>query len=83
VLIDWTDDFERTLDRLDERAPCGDKDAQLVKELVDAQLELLQRLDGEPSEQTMVLRQVARSGKHPVWRVSHPFIPGVAVRAIA
>jgi hypothetical protein len=83
VLVDWTDDFERALERLDERAERGDDDARLVRELVDAQLAVLQRLDGEPTEETMVLRRVARSGKYPVWRVSHPFIAGTAVRTIA
>lgn len=46
------------------------------------QLEVLEELTGEPVEETAVLRRVRQSRKFPVWRVSHPFDPDVAVRLI-
>lgn len=82
VLIDWTDDFERALQRLDERVDAGDQRASLMRELVDAQLAVLQRLDREPTDETMILRRVVQSRRYQIWRVSHEYIPDIAVRTI-
>ena len=53
---------------------------QLDRLLVE--LRLLERLDAEPTEDSAGLKRVRQSGRHPVWRLSHPFHPRVAVRLI-
>jgi len=81
--LDWSGEFDLWLTRTQERAETGDLKAQLVVDLVDAQLRHLQDLDNEPEEETATLRRVRQSGKYQVWRVAHPFIAGTAVRLIA
>lgn len=82
VLIDWTAEFDGWLDRLESAAAQGGRIAGLQLDYIDAQLEVLEELTGEPAEETAVLRRVRQSRKFPVWRVSHPFDPDVAVRLI-
>jgi hypothetical protein len=82
MLVDWTDEFQQMLDRLDARSASGDVEAIRMGELVDAQLAILTRLDGEPDEETATLRKVVQRRRFVVWRVSHPFEPGMAVRTI-
>ena len=82
VLLDWSGEFDVWLTRVQERAEAGDISAELVVDLVEAQLRVLQDLDGEPEEDTATLARVRQSGKYQVWRVAHPFIAGAAVRLI-
>ena len=82
VLIDWTGQFDAWLDNLEERAAYGDEHASTVLDLVAFELKVLQDLPGPPVEETPGLRRVRQSGRHPVWRVSHPFRDGFAVRTI-
>ena len=51
-------------------------------ELVAATLRMLRDLDSAPAEDTAGLKRVAQSRKHQVWRTSHPFEEGIAVRLI-
>ncbi|WP_245993456.1 hypothetical protein [Nocardioides immobilis] len=51
-------------------------------ELVAAALRMLRDLDSPPAEDTAGLKRVAQSRKHQVWRTSHPFEEGIAVRLI-
>jgi hypothetical protein len=51
-------------------------------ELVTAQLSVLQDLKSMPDVETPTLRRVRQSGRNPVWRVGHPYVPGAAVRLI-
>lgn len=82
MLIDWTIDFDRWFDRLNDRADAGDLDAQLQVDLVNAELEVLEDLQEPPTQDTPTLRTVRQSGRYQVWRVSHPFINGHAIRLI-
>lgn len=82
MLIDWTDEFEQMLNHLDKQVEAGDADAVLTQGLVMTQLRVLERLDGEPDEESVVLRKVRQSRDHVVWRLSHPFRAGKAVRTI-
>jgi len=85
VQLDWPRAFGDQLDRLDEKAKSGDKQAKLVKELVDAQLKFLNDELFEPpsrDEESKILRWVRQSKKNQVWRVSHEYNPGAAVRTI-
>jgi hypothetical protein len=53
-----------------------------VLELVTAALLQLRGLKEAPTEDTASLRRVRQSKRYTVWRTSHPFEPGVAVRLI-
>lgn len=70
------------LDDLEARASQGDAGAQLTLDLLLSELAFLQDLTAPPSADTPTLKRVRQSRKHQVWRVSHPFRPGRAVRLI-
>jgi hypothetical protein len=82
VLIDWTSEFDRWYDQLIERAEAGDARSVEQLGLVDAELGVLQDLRAAPDADTPTLRRVSQSRRHRVWRVAHPFVPGIAVRLI-
>lgn len=84
MLIDWPQEFDRWLDRLEVEAKNGDRRSQLLFELVSSELVRLQRLDSPPTRETetAMLKWVRQSRRYPVWRVSHPYREGIAVRLI-
>jgi hypothetical protein len=84
VLIDWPQEFDRWLDRLEVEAKNGDRRSQLIFELVSSELVRLQRLGSPPTRETetAMLKWVRQSRRYPVWRVSHPYRDGIAVRLI-
>jgi hypothetical protein len=82
MLIDWTRDFDLQLDRLEAAADRGDSTAQTLLDYVTFQLEVLERLKGEPDEESATLKRVRQSRRHQVWRVSHKFHPDIAARLI-
>jgi hypothetical protein len=82
VLIDWPADFDRYLDVLETEAQRGDRRAAVTLDLLVAQLGYLESLEGPPSDDTATLKLVRQSRRHDVWRLSHPFREGVAVRTI-
>jgi hypothetical protein len=45
-------------------------------------LEYLQELEDPPIDDTPTLRRVRQSGEYQVWRLSHPFRDGIAIRLI-
>jgi hypothetical protein len=51
-------------------------------ELVAAALEQLKNLPGPPVEETASLRRVVQRKRHELWRTSHPYEGGIAVRLI-
>lgn len=82
--IDWPADFGDWLDDLDENARRGDKHAEQILILVTAALKHLEDLEAPPTRdvETATLKWVRQSKRYPVWRVSHPYREGVAVRLI-
>lgn len=84
MLIDWPQEFDRWLDRLEVEAKNGDQRSQLIYDLVSSELVRLQRLTDPPTPETetAMLKWVRQSRRHRVWRVSHPYREGVAVRLI-
>lgn len=82
MLTDWSGEFETWLNRLDERATRGDATAITRLQLVTAQLDYLEDLQEAPQEDTFTLKRVRQSRNNTVWRVSHPYVPGIAVRLI-
>ncbi|MDR3069178.1 MAG: hypothetical protein LBU50_06725 [Cellulomonas sp.] len=82
MLIDWTDEFEQMLRRLDERVARGEEAARRFWEVLDAQLATLQLLPAKPIDDGKTLKRVRQSRRYEVWRVSHVYTPGLAVRTI-
>jgi hypothetical protein len=82
VIIDAPAAFWDWLDRLAEKAAGGDEHARLTRLYALAELRLLQRLEGKPTEESASLKRVRQSKRYPLWRVAHPYVDGVAVRTI-
>jgi hypothetical protein len=77
--IDWPRDFNDQLDRLEaDTSPRGRKRLQLLTFM----LKRLRDLEEAPVQDTAMIKRVRQSRKHLVWRVSHPYVPGVALRVI-
>jgi hypothetical protein len=76
VLIDWTSTFDAFLDRLEAE---GGQRLVILLSL----LEVLEDLDGMPKEESATLKRVRQGHRYPLWRVAHPFVPGIAMRLIA
>ena len=84
VQIDWPASFGDWLDDLDVKAQKGDGHARQVLILVTAALKHLEDLHEPPTSdtETATLKMVRQSKRYPLWRVSHPYREGVAVRLI-
>lgn len=81
VLIDWTNEFDAYLTRMEAAAEKGDDDRKRYNLLV-AELAMLQRLTSAPVDDTPSLTRVRQSRRHQVWRLSHPYVEGIAMRLI-
>ena len=77
-------EFQNWLARLTKAAADGDEQAALKRRLVLSELAVLRGLAGPPAveDETAELKWVRQSKRYRVWRVSHPYHPGVAVRLI-
>mgnify|MGYP000959086908 CR=1 FL=1 len=82
MLIDWSDEFNTWLDRLEDHAHNDPISARRL-DYITAQLQHLQELTDAPEEDTAHLRRVRQSKTYPVWRLAHPYDPDIAVRLIA
>ncbi|MFE5699765.1 hypothetical protein [Rhodococcus koreensis] len=82
MIADIPEDFFAHLDRLEEQAERGDAHAVQVLAHVTAALADLAALEEPPSVDLPGLKRVRQSRRYPVWRTSHPFDEGVAVRVI-
>jgi hypothetical protein len=82
--IVYSKEFDTWFDRLVVDADDGDELAALKLGLVASELAVLRALDSPPTseDETADLKQVRQSGRYKVWRVSHPYQPGIAVRLI-
>lgn len=81
MLIDWSDEFDTWLDRLEDHAHTDPISARRL-DYITAQLQQLQELTDAPEEDTAHLRRVRQSKTYPVWRLAHPYDPDIAVRLI-
>lgn len=84
VQIDWPASLGDWLDDLDASAGTGDDHAQQVFILAAAALKHLQDLTEPPTRdtETATLKWERQSRRNPIWRVSHAYREGVAVRLI-
>lgn len=77
--IDWPREFDDQLDRLEtDRTERGRKRLQLLTFM----LKRLRDLDSAPVQDTAMIKRVRQSKQHPIWRVSHPYVAGVALRLV-
>lgn len=77
--IDWPREFNDQLDRLEsDTTERGRERLQLLTFM----LKRLRDLDSAPVQDTAMIKRVRQSKQHPVWRVSHPHVAGVALRLI-
>ncbi len=60
----------------------GDQYAIKITKYAPDQLRFLKSLTGEPEEETQRFKRVRQSKRHPLWRLSHPHDPEVALRII-
>lgn len=77
--IDWSREFDRQLDRLEDDET--DRGRQTF-DLFTFMLKRLRALDQIPDEDTAMIKRVRQSRKNQVWRVSHPYVDGIALRLI-
>lgn len=82
VRIYWPTEFGDWLARVRATAADGDEYATVLLQYTAAALELLNDLPEPPTEETADLKQVRQSRRHQVWRISHPYHEGVAMRLI-
>ena len=82
MLIDWSQEFDDYLTRLEESAAAGKAADRVRLDLLLAELQVLAELAAPPVSESATLKRVRQSRRHTVWRVSHPFRRGVAMRLI-
>ena len=77
--IDWPRAFNDQLDRLE--ADVSER-GQRRLELLTFMLKRLRDLEVPPVQDTATIKRVRQSKQHMVWRVSHPYVEGTALRVI-
>lgn len=77
--VEWSREFDRQLDRME--SDDSDRGRQVLQ-LLAFMLGRLRALDDEPAEESAMFKRVRQSGRFGVWRVSHPYREGVALRLI-
>lgn len=81
--VQWPETFQRTLDRYAADAAQGKSLETEIYALLLAALAELRDLNGEPDDESFTFKIVRQARKRTLWRVSHPFVDGLAVRVIA
>jgi hypothetical protein len=79
VDIDWSRDFDRQLDRLEADST---ERGRRTFGLLTFMLKRLRNLNEAPVEDTAMIKRVRQSKSYQVWRVSHPYVEGIAFRLI-
>ena len=74
-MIDWTGEFGRWLDRIEDQGGPGLGWAVAL-------LAELQDLTRPPTEESATFKRVRQARRHELWRLAHPFHPDVAIRII-
>lgn len=82
VRLRWPVEFEAWIRRAQQKSGEGNAYHRRQLELVAAALRMLRDLPAPPEEDTAGLKRVAQSRTYQVWRTSHPYEQGIAVRLI-
>jgi hypothetical protein len=79
MLLDWSREFDAQYDRMEE-----DQSSLGVERfnLLVFMLKRLQDQNAPPAGDTAMIKRVRQSRKYTVWRVSHPYRDGIALRLI-
>lgn len=80
--LEWPEEFGRWLDRIEGKGEEGSGQHRRMLELVAVALTQLRELKSAPTEETASLKRVRQSKRYQVWRTSHPYEAGIAVRLI-
>lgn len=83
MILEWPEEFRLQLGRLKAAADKGGERDKAAYIYTLAALTELRNLKEAPREESFTFKIVRQCRKYEVWRVSHPFHPGVAVRVIA
>jgi hypothetical protein len=75
VLIDWTPDFDRWMQRIDQD---GGRPATWLGTFFRALADLTQ----PPNEESPTFKVLQQARRYPLWRMAHPYDPDVALRII-
>lgn len=81
MLIDWTKEFDRWWEKVEEQQNLDARSSQIAK-IVGTQLDFLQELVQMPEENSMQIRRVTLSKRNLLWRMSHPYRAGIAIRLV-
>lgn len=81
MLIGWTGEFDRWWQNIEERQSRDLRSRQIAK-IVGTQLDFLQTLGQMPEEDSLQIRRVSLSKKNLLWRISHPYREGIAIRLV-
>lgn len=79
MLLDWSREFDAQYDRMEE------DQSSLGVERFNLLVFMLKRLQDQtvaPAGDTAMIKRVRQSRKYTVWRVSHPYRDGIALRLI-
>lgn len=80
--LQWPAEFDEWICRTQRKSREGSAYHRRQLELLTAALKMLRDLPAAPGEDSAGLKIVAQSKRHQVWRTSHPFEPGIALRLI-
>jgi hypothetical protein len=80
--VEWTEEFDRWLTRIEDKAAAGDAHANRQLDYVAAELSLLRDLRAAPvrEKETAQLKWVRQHRTYEIWRVSHRYDSDVAIR---
>lgn len=81
MLIDWTREFDRWWQNIEKRQSLDLRSRQIAV-IVGTQLDFLQALGQMPEEDSLQIRRVSLSKKNSLWRISHPYREGIAIRLV-
>lgn len=81
MLIDWSDEFDAWFAAVEAKAGTVAYYTRVLPYVLDA-LVLLGSLDAAPTDDDASLKRVLDSKRYVVWRTSHPYAKGVAIRLI-
>lgn len=81
MLIETTQEFKIWRQNI-RRLALGDLGMKLISELVNLEMDLLERLTAPPRIDSKKICRIRSSKQHQIWRVSHPFVDGIAIRLI-
>ena len=81
MIIDWTGEFDRWWSNI-EKLQNRDQASRQIAIIMGAQLEYLQGLEHSPTDDLPELRRIAQSKRYQLWRLSHPWRDGIALRLI-